>query len=114
MRSPRKKQSRATRDKASYAEQEQQIASQIRKLESLIEEAPAELQRRMEEERTTMPPPDDLDDRRREHKFYAQLSRRQIRNEHRHQARSGMLFFLLATAIGALSFWMYNFLQGLQ
>ena len=57
---------------------------------------------------------DDLEDRRREHKFYTQLSRGEIKNERRHQARSTMLFLLLATAIATLSAWIYNFLQGLQ
>ena len=58
-----------------------------------------------------MPPPDDLEDRRREHKFYSQLSRGEIRNEHRYQARSLMLFVLLVTAILALSAWIYSVLQ---
>lgn len=109
-----KKQAAGVGEVAVYDEAEQQIASQIRQLESLIEEAPDEIRRRMEEERTTMPPPDDLEDRRREHKFYTQLSRGEIRNERRHQARSAMLFVLLATAITALSAWIYQFLQGLQ
>jgi hypothetical protein len=62
---------------------------------------------------TTMPPPDDLADRRREHAFYTKLSRGEIKNERRYQARSAMLFLLLATAIAALSSWIYSFLNGI-
>ena len=93
---------------------EKSIQSAIRNLESYIESAPEEIRRRMEEERTTMPPPDDLVDRRREHQFFTQLTRGEIKNEHRHQTRSALLFVLLAAAIGTLSLWIYHFLQGLQ
>ena len=90
---------------------EEKLLSRISELEEFIEGAPERIRREMEEEITTMPPPDDLEDRRREHKFYSQLSRGEIRNEHRYQTRSAFLFLLLVTAILMLSFWIYSVLQ---
>ncbi|HAT19467.1 MAG: hypothetical protein VCA40_00840 [Roseibacillus sp.] len=90
---------------------EEQLLSRISELEEFIEGAPDRIRREMEEEITTMPPPDDLADRRREHKFYSQLSRGEIRNEHRYQTKSAFLFLLLVTAILMLSFWIYSVLQ---
>jgi len=90
---------------------EEQLLSRINELENFITDAPERIRREMEDEITTMPPPDDLEDRRREHKFYSQLSRGEIRNEHRYQTRSAMLFVLLVTAILCLSAWIYSVLQ---
>jgi hypothetical protein len=92
---------------------EEQLLSRITELEQFIETAPDRIRREMEEEITTMPAPDDLVDRRREHKFYTQLSRGEIRNERRHQTRGALLFLLLAGAIAGLSSWIYTFLQGI-
>ena len=93
---------------------ENDISSRIEQLENFIEEAPDAIRKRMEEELTMMPAPDDLEDRRREHKFYAQLlTRGEIKNERRYQARSTFLFLLLATAIAGVSSWIYTFLQSI-
>ena len=91
---------------------EEQLLTRINELEEFIEDAPERIRKEMEDEITTMPPRDDLEDRRRDHKFYSQLSRGEIRNERRHQARGSLLFILLATAIASLSSWIYAFLQG--
>ena len=96
---------------SSLSSREEQLLSRINELEAFIEGAPERIRKEMEEEITTMPPPDDLDDRRREHKFYSQLSRGEIRNEHRYQTKSAILFFLLVSAIVALSAWIYSVLQ---
>ncbi len=96
---------------SAFDAREEQLLSRINELEEFISEAPERIRREMEEEITTMPPPDDLEDRRREHKFYSQLSRGEIRNEHRYQTRSALLFVLLVTAILALSAWIYSVLQ---
>lgn len=96
---------------SAFDAREEQLLSRINELEEFIAEAPERIRREMEEEITTMPPPDDLEDRRREHKFYSQLSRGEIRNEHRYQTRSALLFVLLVTAILALSAWIYSVLQ---
>ena len=98
---------------SALTEREEQLRARIDELEQFIEKAPDRLRQEMEDELTTMPPPDDLDDRRREHKFYSQLSRGEIRNEHRYQARSAFLFVLLVAAIVALSSWIYSVLQGI-
>lgn len=98
-------------DSCSLSAREEQLLARINELESFISEAPERIRKEMEEEITTMPPPDDLEDRRREHKFYSQLSRGEIRNEHRYQARSLILFVLLLVAIVALSAWIYSVLQ---
>lgn len=90
---------------------EEQLLSRINELEEFIEGAPERIRKEMEDEITTMPPLDDLEDRRREHKFYSQLSRGEIRNEHRYQTRSAFLFLLLITSIVALSGWIYSVLQ---
>lgn len=95
----------------SLSSRQDQLLSRISELEEFIEDAPERIKKEMEEEMTTMPPPDDLEDRRREHKFYSQLSRGEIRNEHRYQTRSAFLFLLLVTAILALSAWIYSVLQ---
>ena len=95
----------------SLTSREEQLLSRINELEDFIESAPERIRQEMEEEITTMPPPDDLEDRRREHKFYSQLSRGEIRNEHRYQARSAILFVLLVTTIVALSAWIYSVLH---
>ena len=96
---------------SSLSSREEQLLSRINELEDFIEGAPERIRQEMEEEITTMPPPDDLEDRRREHKFYSQLSRGEIRNEHRYQARSAILFVLLVTTIVALSAWFYSVLH---
>ena len=103
----------ATSDPVSHlSEREELLLSRIDELENYIEDAPERIRQEMDDEMRTMPPPDDLEDRRREHKFYAQLSRGEIRNEHRYQARSALLFLLLITAIVALSSWIYSVLNG--
>ena len=113
MRLFRKKQTKAKSTKDPLTRRHEQLGQRIRQLEELIETAPERIRREMEEEMMTMPPPDDLADRRREHAFYAKLSRGEIRNERRYQARSAVLFLLLATAIAALSSWIYSFLNGI-
>ena len=101
------------KDSSGLGKREEQLLSRINELENFIETGPDRVRRQMEEEITMMPPPDDLADRRREHKFYAQLSRGEIRNERRYQTRGAILFLLLAAAIAGLSSWIYSFLSGI-
>ena len=93
--------------------EEQRVQQQLQKLESFLENEPERIRQRMEDERTTMPAPDDIVDRRREKIFYTQLSRGEMRNERRSQAGGALLFLLLASAIAALSSWIYSVLQGI-
>lgn len=92
-------------------QQEQAVAEQITKLEDMIAEAPERIRREYEETRGHMPPPDDWEDRQREKRFYANLSRGEVRNEHRCQTRSTALFVLLTIAIVSVLSWMVSFLK---
>ena len=85
-----------------------QLDSEIAKFESLIESAPQKLREQRERERTTMPAPDDFADRRRERRFYAELSRGQVRNERRYRTRNTVLFVLLAAATVSICWWIYS------
>ena len=98
---------------SALAAQEQAVADQIAKMEEMISSAPDRIRREYEESRTLMPPPDDWEDRQRAKRFNAHLSKGEIRNEHRYQARSTALFVLLAIAIGSLLSWIVSFVQTL-
>ncbi len=93
-------------------EEEDHLSQKIDDLRQFIEEAPQKLQEEIENQRNEMPAPDDLQDRIRERKFQEQLSRGEIKNERRHQARSGLLFLLMLIAIVSLSWWTWSRLQG--
>jgi hypothetical protein len=93
------------------AQQERAVADQIAKLEDMIHDAPERIRREYEESRSLMPPPDDWEDRQRAKRFHAHLSKGEIRNEHRYQARSTLLFVLLCAAIVSLSSWIVTFLK---
>ena len=98
---------------SALAAQEQAVADQIAKMEEMISSAPDRIRREYEESRTLMPPPDDWEDRQRAKRFNAHLSKGEIRNEHRYQARSTALFVLLVIAIGSLLSWIVSFVQTL-
>jgi hypothetical protein len=98
---------------SALAEQEQAVAEQIAKMEEMISTAPDRIRREYEESRTLMPPPDDWEDRQRAKRFNAHLSKGEIRNEHRYQARSTALFVLLIIAICSLLSWIASFVQTL-
>ena len=98
---------------SALALQEQAVAEQIAKMEEMISSAPDRIRREYEESRTLMPPPDDWEDRQRAKRFNAHLSKGEIRNEHRYQARSTALFVLLMVAIGSLLSWIVSFVQTL-
>ena len=94
-------------------EQERAVAEQIAKMEDMISTAPDRIRREYEESRSLMPPPDDWEDRQRAKRFNAHLSKGEIRNEHRYQARSTVLLVLLVIAICSLLSWIVSFLQHL-
>lgn len=98
---------------AALSEQERAVADEIAKMEEMISSAPDRIRREYEESRTLMPPPDDWEDRQRAKRFNAHLSKGEIRNEHRYQARSTFLFVLLAIAIISLLSWIVSFVQTL-
>ena len=92
-------------------DQEKAVAEQISILEDMIAEAPDRIRREYEETRGHMPPPDDWEDRQREKRFYAHLSKGEVRNEYRCQTRSTLLFVFLTIAIVSLLSWMVSFLK---
>lgn len=98
---------------SALVDQERAVAEQIAKMEEMISTAPDRIRREYEESRSLMPPPDDWEDRQRAKRFNAHLSKGEIRNEHRYQARSTMLFVLLVIAIGSLLSWIVSFVQNL-
>lgn len=94
-------------------EQERAVAEQIAKMEDMISGAPEKIRREYEESRSLMPPPDDWEDRQRAKRFNAHLSKGEIRNEHRYQARSTFLFVLMTIAICSLLSWIVSFIKNL-
>ena len=98
---------------SALVEQERAVAEEISKMEDMISSAPDRIRREYEESRSLMPPPDDWEDRQRAKRFNAHLSKGEIRNEHRYQARSTALFVLLVIAICSLLSWFISFLQNL-
>lgn len=113
MRKKKKEQPVGASELAALAEQERAVAEQIAKMEEMISTAPDRIRREYEESRSLMPPPDDWEDRQREKRFNAHLSKGEIRNEHRYQARSTMLFVLLVIAICSVLGWILSFLKTL-
>ena len=100
--------------KAELSEIEQQndiLAAKIKELESFIAEAPEQLEREHLEKLQTMPAPDDIVQRQRENNFAHRLTKGEIRNERRHQARSALIFVLLVIAIIFVSLWVYRIIS---
>ena len=100
--------------KAELSDIEQQndiLAAKIKELESFIAEAPEKLEREQLEKLQTMPAPDDIVQRQRENNFAHRLTKGEIRNERRHQARSALTLVLLITAIIFVSLWVYRIIS---
>lgn len=91
-----------------YARQEAELRAKIEEIQGFIKEAPEKLQREEEERMQTLPAPDELAHIQREKDFIDRLTKGEIRNERRHQARSAVLFILLAAAIIFVSLWIYK------
>ena len=104
-----------SKKKENIAEIERQnnaLQAQIDELQSFIKEAPEKLQREEQERLQTMPAPDELTQRRRENDFSYRLTKGELKNERRHQARSTLLFILLFSAIICVSLWIYGIIAG--
>lgn len=91
-----------------------ELQAEIDKIESFIKEAPEQHQRAEEERRQTMPAPDDLAQRQREKDFQDRLTKGELKNERRHQARSAMLFLLLIVAITFVSAWIWQIIKTVE
>ncbi|MFT5883401.1 MAG: hypothetical protein ACI9FG_001916 [Crocinitomicaceae bacterium] len=104
-----------SKKKEDYAEIERQknaLQAQINELQSFIKEAPEKLHREEQDRLQTMPAPDELSQRRRENDFSDRLTKGELKNERRHQARSALLFVLLFSAIVCVSLWIYGIITG--
>jgi len=92
-------------------EQKALIAAQIQEIEEekRRKKEAEEIQRQQAiEARVTLPPLTEILDRDRERKFMDKLSRGQLANERRAQAKNGLLLILLFLAIFAVGAWIYS------
>ena len=98
-------------DLESLTSQEREIQERIKKLKDFVEHGP-DLERAAEEDRLcTLPAPAEVKEREREKQFMEKLSRGELKNERRHQAKSGLLLFLLALATVSMMLWIYKSIQ---
>lgn len=95
-------------DIESLSAQEQAIQERIKKLQDFVEHGP-EIERAAEEDRLcTIPAPVEVKEREREKQFMEKLSRGELKNERRHQAKSGLLLILLIIATVSIALWIYK------
>ena len=93
-------------DLDNLAEKEKALRDEMQRLEDYIQGG-AEQER--SDQINTMPAPDDLAERRRQASFVEQvLSKKEIRNIKRSQAKGTILFLLLVLAIFSLGSWVYR------
>ena len=95
-------------------EQEFLIQAQIQQIEEdkrLKKEAEEHQILQAAEDKITLPPLSELQDRERERKFMGKLSRRQMANEKRAQAKNGLLLVLLLLAMVSIGAWIYSVVQ---
>lgn len=103
-----------SKNKENLAEIEREkeaLQAKIDELQSFLKEAPEKLRREEQERLQTMPAPDELTQRRRENDFSNRLTKGELKNERRHQARSLVLFVFLFSAIICVSFWIYGIIS---
>lgn len=91
--------------------EKQKLEEKIRELESFIAEAPQKMEREHLDKLQTMPAPDDIAQHQRENNFAHRLTKGELRNERRHQARSALIFVLLVIAIVFVSLWVYKIIS---
>ncbi len=89
----------------------EEVKSEIESLRDFIENEPTKRRAAEIERMQTLPAPDEIVTVRREKEFFDRLSRGELKNEHRHQAKNGVLFVFLAVAICSVSLWIYRFIS---
>lgn len=89
----------------------EEVKNEIESLRDFIENEPTKRREAELERMQTLPAPDEIVTVRREKEFFDRLSRGELKNEHRHQAKNGVLFVFLALAIFAVSLWIYRFMS---
>lgn len=87
------------------------VKSEIESLRDFIENEPSKRRAAEIERMQTLPAPDEIVTVRREKEFFDRLSRGELKNEHRHQAKNGVLFVFLVLAITSVSLWIYRFIN---
>jgi len=95
----------------SLSAHERAIREQIDQLQEFLQHGPERERQAIEEEMQTLPPPSDLVGRQREREFMEKLSRGELKNQRRSQAKSGLLLALLILAIATLGLWIYRTIQ---
>ncbi len=89
----------------------EEVKSEIESLRDFIENEPSKRRAAEIERMQTLPAPDEIVTVRREKEFFDRLSRGELKNEHRHQAKNGILFAFLIIAIFSVSLWIYRFIN---
>lgn len=95
----------------SLSARERDLQEKIAQLQDFVEHGPERERQAMEEQMRTLPPPSEIIERKREKEFMEKLSRGELKNEKRHQAKSGFLLFLLILATLALGLWIFQAIQ---
>ncbi len=90
---------------------ERELRAQIEQLQDFVEHGPEREIQAEEERMRTLPPPTEVQQRQREKQFMEKLSRGELKNERRNQAKSGFLLFLLIFAMLAIGYWIYQTVQ---
>ena len=90
---------------------ERELRAQIEELQDFVEHGPERELQAAEERMRTLPPPTEVQERLREKQFMEKLSRGELKNEKRNQAKSGLLLLLLILAIASISYWVYQTIQ---
>ena len=92
----------------SLSAREKELREQIEQLQDFVEHGPEREIQAAEERMRTLPPPTEVQERQREKQFMEKLSRGELKNERRNQAKSGFLLLLLILAMLAIGFWIYQ------
>lgn len=89
----------------------EEVKNEIESLREFINNEPAKRRQAEIERMQTLPAPDEIVTVRREKEFFDRLSRGELKNEHRHQAKNGVIFIFLALAIFSVCLWIYRFVS---
>ena len=90
---------------------ERELSERIEQLQDFVDHGPEREIQAEEERMRTLPPPTEVQQRQREKQFMEKLSRGELKNERRNQAKSGLLILLLILAMLAIGYWIYQTLQ---
>lgn len=95
-------------DLDNLAQVNEEVKSEIQSLREFINNEPAKRRQAEIERMQTLPAPDEILTVRREKEFFDRLSRGELKNEHRHQAKNGVIFIFLSLAILSVCLWIYR------